>query len=102
MQCQRTSQRTFVATCVVTTCTLCRKLTVRECDLQHNHCVSPEIFAHYPANRRLNKKEEDNIVEILHLQPNNKRVCEMIQKNVGKLVTLKDISNLKMKVKANM
>ena len=83
---------TFVAICLImwlTACRFCKKLSVRECELEHNHRVSPEIFAHYPANRRLNKSEEESIIEILQRQRNNKRVCEMVQKKTGKLVTLK-------------
>ena len=66
----------------LTTCRFCKKLSVRECELEHNHRVSPEIFAHYPANRRLNKSEEESIIEILQLQPNNKRVREWFKRRL--------------------
>ena len=93
------SQHLYMLNYVAYTCRFCKKLSVRECELEHNHHVSPEIFAHYPANRRLNKSEEESIIEILQLHPINKRVREMVQKKTSKLVTLKDISNLKMKLK---
>ena len=44
-----------------------------------------------------NSSEEQDVLEILNLRP-NKHLKEMIEKKFGKLVTLKDIQNLKTKV----
>ena len=55
-----------------------------------------EILAH---SRKLNSSEEQDVLEILNLRPNNKNLKEMIEKKFGKLVTLKDIQNLKTKVR---
>ena len=54
--------------------------------------MGPAIFAHYLVNRRLTAAEETTISEMLTVKPNTK-------KKFGKCVTLKDISNLKTKVK---
>ena len=62
---------------------------MRECDLQH---VGKFLLITLPT--------DDKIVEILHLKP-NKCVCEIIQKNFGKLVTLKDISKMKVTEKTH-
>jgi len=61
--------------------------------------VGPEIFVHYPINRRLAPAEEDVIAELLTVQPNAKRVKELIKNKFRKCITLKGISNLKAKVK---
>ena len=59
--------------------------------------MGPAIFAHYPVNRRLTAAEEATISEMLTVKPNTKRVKELVEKQFGKCVTLKDISNLKTK-----
>ena len=69
------------------------------CHLEHTHQVGPAIFAHYPVNRRLTAAEEATISDMLTVKPNTKRVKELVEKKFGKCVTLKDISNLKTKVK---
>ena len=53
-----------------------------------------EILAHYPSSWKLNLSEEQEVLEILNLRPNNKHLKEMIEKKFGKLITLKDIQNL--------
>ena len=58
-----------------------------------------EILGHYPSSRKLNSSKEQDLLEILNLRPNNKHLKEMIEKKFGKLVTLKDIQNLKTKVR---
>ncbi|XP_065891605.1 uncharacterized protein [Dysidea avara] len=95
--------RTFAMNCktkiTVSYDSLYKKLCVRHCHLEHTHQVGPAIFAHYPVNRRLTAAEEATISEMLTVKPNTKRVKELVEKKFGKCVTLKDISNLKTKVK---
>ena len=43
--------------------------------------------------------EEDTITEMLMVQPNSKSVKQLVKKKFGKCITLKDVSNLKAKVK---
>ena len=73
-------------------------LVVRECDLHHNHRTGEEIYRHYPSARRLSKDEEKDITEILGLKANSKHVHDLVRR-YGKFVTLKDIQNLKTKVR---
>ena len=80
-------------------CSLYKKLCIHHCHLEHTRQVGPAIFAHYPVNRRLTAAEEATISEMLTVKPNTKRVKELVEKKFGKCVTLKDISNLKTKVK---
>ncbi len=74
-------------------------MTVRQCNLEHNHRVGIEIFARYPSNRKLSSEEEQEIIDVLALRPNNKHLKEMIVRKFNKLITLKDIQNLKTKVR---
>ena len=67
--------------------------------MTHNHRVGAEILSHYPSSRRLSQPEQEEVMAILSLHPNNKHLKEMIRKKFGKLTTLKDIQNLKAKVK---
>ncbi len=48
---------------------LTKKLTVRQCNLEHNHRVGLEIFAHYPSNRKLSREEEQEIIDVLAVRP---------------------------------
>ena len=85
--------------CFLLTVRLTKKLKVRECNLAHNDRVGEEILAHYPSSRKLSCDEEQEVEDILSLRPNNKHPKEIIKKKFGKLVTLKDIQNLKTKVR---
>ena len=55
---------------------------------------------HYPSNRKLTKEECAAVNEVLSLQPKTKYVKEMIKKKFGKFVTLKDIHNIKTRMKS--
>ena len=58
------------------------------------------LHTHYPSNRKLTKEENAAINEVLSLQPKAKYVKEMIEKKFGKYVTLKDVHNLKTRLKS--
>lgn len=81
-------------------CRLTKRLVVRECCLEHNHRIGPELSLHYPSNRKLTKEQSVAVKELLNLQPKTKHVKEMIASKFGKLVTLKDIHNLKTRMKS--
>ena len=76
-----------------------KKLTVSECNLHHNHRIGETIFQHYPAARRLNKEEEQDVKEIMQLRPSKKLVRNLITHKYGKHLTLKDIHNMQTKAK---
>jgi len=67
--------------------------------LKHNHRYGKEFLKHYPSYRHLNEEEQSEVNSLLKLQPSNKHLKEHIQAKFGKLVTLKDIQNMKLKVK---
>ena len=74
-------------------------LVLKHCTLEHNHRISSEIMKHYASNRRLSIQEQHELDEVLQLRPNNKQLKEFIQAKYKKLVTLKDIQNLKLLMK---
>ena len=79
---------------------LTKKLVVRECNLEHNHRIGPDVSIHYPSNRKLTEEQNAAINEVLSLQPKAKYVKEMIENKFGKFVTLKDVHNLKTRMKS--
>ena len=62
------------------------KLVLREINLDHNHRVSQEIIKHYPSSRRLETNEEEEVLDIVSLKPNNKYVRDMIIQSMGNLL----------------
>ena len=44
------------------------KLVVRERHLESNHCIGPNIAAHYSANKKLITAQKDEVNEMLSLK----------------------------------
>ena len=76
-----------------------RCLVVRECLLNHNHRIGSEVLEQYASNRRLSLKQQHKVNEVLRLKPNNKQLKDHIHSKYRKFVTLKDIQNMKAKIK---
>ena len=74
-------------------------LVVRECILNHNHRIGSEIMEQYASKRRLSLKQQHSVNELLSLKPNNKQLKDHIHSKYKKFVTLKDIQNMKAKMK---
>ena len=77
------------------------KLVVQECSLEHNHRIGLEIMMHYPTHRRLTNAESKEIERVLELGANKKLVTQQIQRKFGKVTTLKDIQNIRDRMKRN-
>ena len=75
-----------------------KKLILRECHLDHNHRIGKEVICHYPSSRQLNEDEEEK-ASLLTLNANNKLLKGMLEEKFGKLILLKDIQNMKAKVR---
>ena len=76
-----------------------KKWILRECHLDHNHCIGKEVICHYPSSRQLNKEEKAEVASLLTLNTNNKLLKGMLEEKFGKLILLKDIQNMKAKVR---
>ena len=51
------------------------------------------LFKHLPKQRRLTEEETENVNHLLNLQVNKKKLQQEISKS-GKIVTLRDLSNI--------
>ena len=72
---------------------------MRKCNLEHCHPIGPEVLPHYPFKRRLAGDELKEIEDLVTLAPKLKLVRQYILKQFGKQVILKDIQNVRTKVK---
>ena len=57
------------------------------------------MLKHYPSHRHLTEEEQVEVNSLIKLQQSNKHFKEHIKAKFGKLLTLKDIQNMKLKVK---
>ena len=72
---------------------------MRKCYLEHCYPIGPEVLPHYPFKRRLAGDELKEIEDLVTLAPKLKLVRQYILKQFGKQVILKDIQNVRTKVK---
>ena len=70
-------------------------LVVKECTLDHNHRIGENIMKHYPSARKLSVNEKKHVTELISVKANNKHIRDLVVRKYGKLITLKDIHNLK-------
>ena len=74
-------------------------LVVTEMNLQHNHTVARENYVRYPELRRLDKQSEDLGRTMFNLSVPPKAFSETLIQVSGKMLTSRDIDNLKAKLK---
>ena len=53
------------------------------------------IYDHLPRQQKLTPSERNEAAELLKLRVNNKLLQQHLSQSTGKIVTLKDISNIK-------
>ena len=98
----RPLQRSFAMECkakvTITYSKISKCLVVKECNLHHNHRIGPEILKHYPSARRLSVEEKQHVTDLLNVKACKKHVKDLVHKKYGKLITIKDIQNLKTKM----
>lgn len=61
---------------------------------EHNHEISSGLFHHLPSQRRLPPGPKQVAFELLELNANKKMVQEKVFQTTGKLLTLRDLSNI--------
>ena len=57
-----------------------------------------EIYDHLPCQRQLNDTERQEAKELLHMKVNKKLLHQDLSEKTGKVVILKDISNIQMEI----
>ena len=65
-----------------------------------NLIYSQNLFKHLPKQRRLTEEETENVNYLLDLQCNKKKLQQDMSKS-GKVLTLRDLSNIAAKKKRN-
>jgi zinc finger SWIM domain-containing protein 3 len=71
-----------------------RDLEVRSVSETHNHDRSMLQFQYLPHQRRLSGKDKESVEELLALRANKKLVKQKLEQETGKVLTLKDLSNI--------
>jgi len=73
------------------------KLAVdKMCD-NHNHETNEILFNNLPNQRRMNPKDKSDIIQLMDMQANKKLIQDKYVKETGKIITLKDLSNIRTK-----
>jgi hypothetical protein len=65
----------------------------------HNHSLSEQLYRHLPRQRKLTGTLKEEVTSSVRLKANSKLIQHKIQISTGRPVTLKDIANLKAKLK---
>ena len=71
-------------------------------NLSHNHEVSKELYQSLPRQRSLPFELLEEVKSAIKLKANNKLLRQKIEQETGKMVTLKDLSNIKCKSKLSL
>ena len=71
-------------------------------NLSHNHEVSKELYQSLPRQRSLPFELLEEVKSAIKLKANNKLLRQKIEQETGKMVTLKDLSNIKYKSKLSL
>ena len=58
-------------------------------------CPEQTIYDHLPRQRKLTPSECNEAAELLKMRVNNKLLQQHLSQSIGKIITLKDISNIK-------
>ena len=68
---------------------------VHACYFNNMHHAQELVYAHLPKQRRLDEASRSEAIQLLELKVNKKLFQQHLSSSKGKVVTLKDISNLK-------
>ena len=61
-----------------------------------------EVYAHLPKQRRLDEASKSEAMQLLELKVDKKLLQQYLSSSKGKVVTVKDISNLKLELPTNL
>ncbi|XP_054718154.1 uncharacterized protein LOC129227597 [Uloborus diversus] len=77
------------------------QLVISDMSNEHNHEVSKELFSSLPSQRSLAPDVQQKILELLEMEANKKLVLEKFTKLTQKKITLRDLSNIKVRGASN-
>lgn len=75
-----------------------QSLEIQKTNLEHSHTISEELYKALPKQRTLPESTKIEVKQLLELRCNKKLVKNLIKTRTGKVVTLKDISNINTKM----
>jgi len=60
----------------------------------YNHTLSEVLFNNLPNQRKMNTQSKSEVLELMQLRANKKLIQHTMQIKTGKIITLKDLSNI--------
>ena len=76
-------------------------LEVRQLNELHNHETNEAVFRTLFHRRRLESSYQDNVANMLSVKANNKMIQQKVMTETGKVILLKDIHNMRTKLKSS-
>ncbi|KAL5239021.1 hypothetical protein ACI65C_006431 [Semiaphis heraclei] len=71
-----------------------KALVITKMTEDHNHKVSQVLYSHLPNQRKITPESKAIVLELMDLKANKKMIQQKIMNKSGKIVTLKDLSNI--------
>jgi len=71
-----------------------KSLVITKMTEDHNHEVSQLLYSHLPNQRKITPENKATVLELMDLKANKKMIQHKIMNESGKIVTLKDLSNI--------
>ncbi|CAI6358634.1 unnamed protein product [Macrosiphum euphorbiae] len=73
-----------------------KALVITKMTEDYNHEVSQLLYSHLPNQRKITPESKAIVLELMDLKANKKMIQHKIMNESGKIVTLKDLSNIHM------
>ena len=74
-------------------------LELSQANVEHNHTISKEAYRMNYRQRQMNEETKKKAAHLMKLQVNKKLLQDALQKETGKVILLKDLSNIAAKYK---
>lgn len=72
-----------------------QQLEITKMNETHNHEISKILYSHLPNQRKITPENKAIVIELMDMKANKKLIQDKIMKESGKIVTLKDLSNIR-------
>jgi len=69
-------------------------LEITKINENHNHEISRTLYSHLPNQRKTTPETKATVLEFMDLKANKKMIKNKIKKQSGKVITLKDLSDI--------
>lgn len=76
-------------------------LEVRFVNEIHNHEINDSVFRNFFQRGRLEAEDKENVAHLLSVRANNKMIQQRLMTETGKVILLKDIHNIRTKLKSS-